>query len=273
MPLTEEAARQPRLDHRSRGGDPPSRRRLPAARGQSGGPVPGRPRVPGQCGPCVHGLDALADDHGPLAVHPRSLRDGVSDFPALCSLVEGRGACPIPTVWSGSCGSALRVFEAPRRRSTSSGDRATRPHAPVLPSARRPAGGPSDEEARFDLVVDPVRCDGTGYVPNCSPSASVSIPGDFRSSSPERIPDAPPRPCAAGGRQLSPAGPDPGPKTAAVGLPAGVNGGPNRLRTGRSPSAHRDGRVHRPPRHQTVIICRYRGAVARPAADPDRGIR
>ena len=42
----------------------------------------------GQCGPCVHGLDASASAMESLAVQPRALRNGVSDIPALCGLVS-----------------------------------------------------------------------------------------------------------------------------------------------------------------------------------------
>ncbi len=65
----------------------------------------------GQCGPCVHGLDALASAMESLAVQPRALRNGVSDIPALCGLVEGRGACAHPDGVARFVRTALRVFE------------------------------------------------------------------------------------------------------------------------------------------------------------------
>jgi NADH:ubiquinone oxidoreductase subunit F (NADH-binding) len=65
----------------------------------------------GQCGPCVHGLDAIA---GALA----ELADGVADRDATrrlerwCGQVEGRGACRHPDGVAGFVRSALRVFAA-----------------------------------------------------------------------------------------------------------------------------------------------------------------
>jgi NADH:ubiquinone oxidoreductase subunit F (NADH-binding) len=66
----------------------------------------------GQCGPCVHGLDALAGTMEFLAVQPRVLHRGVSEIPALCDLVEGRGACAHPDGVVRFVRTALRVFEA-----------------------------------------------------------------------------------------------------------------------------------------------------------------
>lgn len=72
----------------------------------------------GQCGPCVHGLDAIA---GALV----EIADGVADRDATrrlerwCGQVEGRGACHHPNGVAGFVRSALRVFatelEAHRR--------------------------------------------------------------------------------------------------------------------------------------------------------------
>ncbi len=64
----------------------------------------------GQCGPCVHGLDALASAVESLAVQPRALRGGVADISTLCGLVEGRGACAHPDGAARFVRSALRVF-------------------------------------------------------------------------------------------------------------------------------------------------------------------
>jgi len=66
----------------------------------------------GQCGPCVNGLDVLAETMDLVAVRPRSLRGGVSSVPALCSLIEGRGACRHPDGAVRFVRTALRVFEA-----------------------------------------------------------------------------------------------------------------------------------------------------------------
>jgi NADH:ubiquinone oxidoreductase subunit F (NADH-binding) len=65
----------------------------------------------GQCGPCVHGLDAIA---GTLA----AIADGAADKYAMrrlerwCGQVEGRGACHHPNGVAGFVRSALRVFAA-----------------------------------------------------------------------------------------------------------------------------------------------------------------
>ena len=64
----------------------------------------------GQCGPCVHGLDALASTLESLAVRPRALRGGITEISALCALVEGRGACAHPDGAARFVRSALRVF-------------------------------------------------------------------------------------------------------------------------------------------------------------------
>jgi NADH:ubiquinone oxidoreductase subunit F (NADH-binding) len=65
----------------------------------------------GQCGPCVNGLAALADAVGQLAARPSALRGGISSIPALCGLVEGRGACRHPDGVARFVRSALRVFD------------------------------------------------------------------------------------------------------------------------------------------------------------------
>lgn len=68
----------------------------------------------GQCGPCVFGLPAVADDLARLA-------DGKGDertlqrLSARCRLVAGRGACRHPDGVSRLVSSALRVFEADLR--------------------------------------------------------------------------------------------------------------------------------------------------------------
>jgi NADH:ubiquinone oxidoreductase subunit F (NADH-binding) len=65
----------------------------------------------GQCGPCVHGLDAIA---GALA----DIADGVADRDATlrlerwCGQVEGRGACHHPNGVARFVRSALRIFAA-----------------------------------------------------------------------------------------------------------------------------------------------------------------
>jgi NADH:ubiquinone oxidoreductase subunit F (NADH-binding) len=66
----------------------------------------------GQCGPCINGLDILAETFELLATRPRSLRGGVSSVPALCHLIEGRGACRHPDGAVRFARTALRVFDA-----------------------------------------------------------------------------------------------------------------------------------------------------------------
>ncbi len=64
----------------------------------------------GQCGPCVNGLDVLATSVEHLAYRPRSLRGGASALPALCALVEGRGACRHPDGVARFVRTAVTVF-------------------------------------------------------------------------------------------------------------------------------------------------------------------
>ena len=62
----------------------------------------------GQCGPCVHGLAAVADDLDQL-LHPRGTVDRVR-LERRLALIEGRGACRHPDGAVGLVASALRVF-------------------------------------------------------------------------------------------------------------------------------------------------------------------
>jgi len=64
----------------------------------------------GQCGPCVHGLAALADHVEALAFHPKFLRGRVDQILEVCNLVEGRGACRHPDGAARLVRSALAVF-------------------------------------------------------------------------------------------------------------------------------------------------------------------
>jgi NADH:ubiquinone oxidoreductase subunit F (NADH-binding) len=64
----------------------------------------------GQCGPCVNGLDVLASQLELLAHRPHTLSGGLSAFPTLCGLVEGRGACHHPDGVARFVRSALGVF-------------------------------------------------------------------------------------------------------------------------------------------------------------------
>jgi NADH:ubiquinone oxidoreductase subunit F (NADH-binding) len=64
-----------------------------------------------QCGPCVHGLDALASTVEQLA-HGSAPTDAIARMDALASLVERRGACGHPDGAVNLTLSALDAFEA-----------------------------------------------------------------------------------------------------------------------------------------------------------------
>jgi len=86
----------------------------------------------GQCGPCVNGLDGLATAMEQLAYRPNSLRGGVSGLPALCGLVEGRGACRHPDGVARFVRSGLDVFADHASLHLSRGPcREARPFLPV----------------------------------------------------------------------------------------------------------------------------------------------
>ena len=61
----------------------------------------------GQCGPCLHGLPALA-----AALDPQRRRDGRGEAERFARLVEGRGACRHPDGAARFARSALEVFAA-----------------------------------------------------------------------------------------------------------------------------------------------------------------
>jgi NADH:ubiquinone oxidoreductase subunit F (NADH-binding) len=63
----------------------------------------------GQCGPCVHGLRAIADAVERIAVG-RSERGAQRDVARLTALVSGRGACSHPDGVARLVSSALEVF-------------------------------------------------------------------------------------------------------------------------------------------------------------------
>jgi NADH:ubiquinone oxidoreductase subunit F (NADH-binding) len=65
----------------------------------------------GQCGPCVHGLPALAGAMSRLATGQGD-RDTVSDLARWASMVTGRGGCTLPDGASRLVHSTLRVFAA-----------------------------------------------------------------------------------------------------------------------------------------------------------------
>ena len=110
----------------------------------------------GQCGPCVHGLAAIAGALGTLA-------DGAPDPFVLARLarwsgqVQGRGACHHPDGVVRFLRSALDVFAARLR-----GPPAPRPLRRLRPRAR--ARVPDLRRRRMSprLTVDPIACSGHG---------------------------------------------------------------------------------------------------------------
>ncbi len=64
----------------------------------------------GQCGPCVHGLDALSSAVDQLAFE--RVAGGTATIPTLCNMIEGRGACAHPDGAVRFVRTALQVFEA-----------------------------------------------------------------------------------------------------------------------------------------------------------------
>lgn len=66
----------------------------------------------GQCGPCVHGLDAIAGALEALTLPRRPLHDPLPDLRRWCGDVAGRGACGHPDGVVRMVRSALRTFAA-----------------------------------------------------------------------------------------------------------------------------------------------------------------
>lgn len=64
----------------------------------------------GQCGPCAHGLPALAGELEDLAFGPARRQRNIEEIMTLCSLVEGRGACRHPDGVSRFVRTACAVF-------------------------------------------------------------------------------------------------------------------------------------------------------------------
>ncbi len=90
-----------------------------------------------QCGPCLHGLDAIATAVEHLAARKKQRRGGSEDLPRWTAQVKGRGACRHPDGAARLVESALTVFAdelARHARGTCTGD--GRPLL-RLPEARR----------------------------------------------------------------------------------------------------------------------------------------
>ena len=104
----------------------------------------------GQCGPCVEGLPALADELERCTFGTGSRRAGVGTILDLCALVEGRGACRHPDGVARFTRSACTVFadeiavhlrHGPCRQTRSAG------WLPV-PGPSGPSGPPARPEPR-----------------------------------------------------------------------------------------------------------------------------
>jgi len=89
----------------------------------------------GQCGPCVHGLDAIATAMGQL-YEGRAARRTYAELEELATLVRGRGACRHPDGAVRFVESSLRVFHEHALQHERHGPCAT--YRPVLPT---PASG------------------------------------------------------------------------------------------------------------------------------------
>jgi NADH:ubiquinone oxidoreductase subunit F (NADH-binding) len=92
----------------------------------------------GQCGPCVHGLAALAGGMSDLA-SGRATPSTVEDLQRWAGQIEGRGACSFPDGAVRLLRSAMRVFSADVARHLSHGpcEGARRPPVLDIPAPRR----------------------------------------------------------------------------------------------------------------------------------------
>jgi NADH:ubiquinone oxidoreductase subunit F (NADH-binding) len=86
----------------------------------------------GQCGPCVHGLDAIAGALEGLAAG-RAAQGTIRTVERWLGDVAGRGACHMPDAAVGFVGSSLRVFADDYVLHERKGPCAASRHAPVLP--------------------------------------------------------------------------------------------------------------------------------------------
>lgn len=112
----------------------------------------------GQCGPCVHGLAAIAGDLLQIA-YGQDVAAARQALDRRLPQLDGRGACRHPDGTARFVTSALRVF-APEiehhlvRGRCTGRERATSPAAPVSAARRAPVSNV--------LRVDPIACDGHG---------------------------------------------------------------------------------------------------------------
>ena len=126
----------------------------------------------GQCGPCVHGLPAIADDLARLA-------RGQGDGDSLARLhrrlreVNGRGACRHPDGAVSLVRSALAVF-ATDIAAHGRGE----PCRVLAPSSPRSTfrGRSVREMSALRITVDPVACAAYGYCAEILPEA-ISVDG------------------------------------------------------------------------------------------------
>ena len=86
----------------------------------------------GQCGPCVHGLDAIATALEALATG-RAPKGTVATVQRWLTEVAGRGACHMPDAAVGFVGSSLHVFADDYVLHERKGPCPAVAHAPVLP--------------------------------------------------------------------------------------------------------------------------------------------
>jgi NADH:ubiquinone oxidoreductase subunit F (NADH-binding) len=93
----------------------------------------------GQCGPCQHGLPALAQALEPVAFGAPGA-DLLGWVRQLLALVSGRGACHLPDGTAALVASTLTVFAAELRRHAEHGPCGRTGRAPVLPVAGPGAG-------------------------------------------------------------------------------------------------------------------------------------
>ena len=114
----------------------------------------------GQCGPCLHGLPALADALADLAFTGGRDR-GIGNVAELIPLIERRGACRHPDGTAQLVRSLLAAFPEDTHRHQALGSCAWRAAAAAAPAARRRRKG-LELEMTITLKVNPIACAGHG---------------------------------------------------------------------------------------------------------------